>query len=169
MADLSEEFLVEQLNPLFLESYTLYWKALHQYKSRDKQVDRARFQLTLFMFRRLFQPLYKKYRSAISGDVYLTAKVHGDGIGDYFALLKSSRVIRNSNPHLKLQLVFTHQQSVPEIDPADYHLDKDQIHSFREYSNMPFLEPTLEGRVELPYDEQLRYFQEEKRKSEIGL
>lgn len=156
MPNLQEGFLEAHLNPLFLESIRLYWDTFFNAKKVDhKQLLKAKKNLVRFLLRRLFQPLYVQHQSAIKGEIFILAKIHGDGIGDYFALLKSALVLKQSHPLLSIQVAYTHQQKLPFIDPSDYLLSAEKIFDFQEFADLTILEPILEDQDILPFENQL--------------
>lgn len=141
MRGLDDSFFDKKLNPLFLELIRHYWYTVNSSKDKDPAIiQQAQTHILHFAFQRLLQPLYLEHSSHVTGTAFMLACVHGDGVGDYFSLLKSSKILKESHPELDIQVVYTHQHQLPSIDPAKYLLEPENIHDFRESPQEPVLE-----------------------------
>jgi hypothetical protein len=166
---LDDPFLVQKLNPVLLEALKGYWQALKNAKASDEEKNQIRdalYNLVRFAFRHLFYPLYLKYSPQVKGTVFLLSAVHSDGIGDYMAMLKCARLLRETHPELKIEVVYTHKQKLPDVDPAFYLLKKENFHSFDETEDpaSKILEGVLEGKAAFFNLQEMENLQREKLK-----
>lgn len=135
---IEDPFFAQRLNPLFLKGLKTYLDILNQTvltSEEEREKSKAQTNILLFALLRLFQPLYLKYPPKIKGSIFFLSCVYPDGLGDYFSLLKSAGLIKKNHPLLDIQIVYTRQQKVPSINPADFLLSKHCLHSFLESSN----------------------------------
>lgn len=166
---LEDPFLVQKLNPLFLETLNGYWNALKNAQVSDEekiQIREALYNLVRFAFYRLFQPLYLKYSPKVKGRVFLLSAVHSDGIGDYITTLKCAQLLKEIHPEIDVHVVYTHKQKLPPVDPAFYLLEKENIHAFQETKDLAslILGNILEGKTEFSFLQSLEKLQLEKQK-----
>lgn len=169
ISNLDDPFLSQRLNPLLLENVKGYWKALTEAKVSEEerlQIREALFNLVRFVFRHLFQPLYLKYSPHMQGSIYLLSAVHSDGIGDYMTTLKCAKLLKEAHPEINVHVAYTHKQKLPEVNPGDYLLKKENIHSFLETEDPSsmILGNVLEGKPSLSFVEDLKKLQKEKEK-----
>ncbi|MCB1111791.1 MAG: hypothetical protein KDK72_03915 [Chlamydiia bacterium] len=94
-----------------------------------------------FLLNKLFLHIYREAAIPQKHLLFLVSSVHWDGIGDYYALLRSAQTLKDY--HVKI--VYTHEQQLPGIHFEDYGLSEDAIYSFREQRDSPALESVLEG------------------------
>ncbi len=153
---MDDSFLDAHLNPLFLQAVRAYWQVtLTPQGVGVEEVALAQYNLLRFVFRRLFAPLYLRSPLYLKGKMFLLASIHGDGIGDYFALLKSARYLVEAYPEIEVQVVFRHEQPLPKVDLRDYLLTSSQVHAFCEVTDRHILEEVLEGKVTCDFEERL--------------
>lgn len=151
-----DPFVLQRLNPLFLQELQNYWTILSSTQHGEAQKHlQVQQNLHFFLFRRLFQPLYLKYPPMAKGKLYFLTTVRPDGTGDYFATLKSAKIWQQAHPETDVHVVYTHQLPLPRIDSKDYFLQSQCIHDFLETTDRPILEPVLEGIESLPFEVRL--------------
>lgn len=164
---LEDSFLIQKLNPLFLETLRGYWFTLKNAQVSEEeriQIREAFYNLVRFTFRHLFQPLYLKYPPQVKGKVFLLSSVHSDGIGDYIALLKCAQLLKEQHPEIDVQVVYTHKQKLPPLDATFPLIKKENSHAFLE-TDAPFsmiLGNVLEGKKEFLFLQELEKLQQEK-------
>jgi hypothetical protein len=155
--NLEESFFFEKLNPLFLQGLKKYWEVLQKASSAENdKVQTIKLQLFRYIFRHLFQHLYLQNPPLVQGSLFVLGSIHPDGLGDYYALLKTANVLKQNYPQLQINVVYRHQCPLPKIDPPAYLLQEENIHSFLETSDISILEPILEGCLELPYEKKIK-------------
>lgn len=153
-----DPFLASRSNPLFAAAFNPYWDTLTQSnisQMDQAQADKALENLLRFAFSHLFKWIYKNHPPHVEGSAYFISTISADGLGDYFALLKSVRVLKKNQPHLDIHAVYTYLLDLPEIHPQAYHLSPENIHSFHQ-SNDPsthYIEAVLEGNRKAPNEE----------------
>ncbi len=160
---LEDPFFKQKLNPFFLKELHQYWHAFSQ-EDLQHELGKAKKNLLRFAFKRLFQPIYLSYQPKISGPIYFLSRIFADGWGDYFALLKSAKILKESHPSLDVNVVYTYQYNIPHVDLKDYLLEEDHIFPFFEKSPPFFhlLESILEGKNSHHFDLELAELQKEK-------
>ena len=166
---LEDPFLVQKLNPLLLETLKGYWSALKNANVSEEEkieIREALYNLIRFAFRHLFQPLYLKYVPKVKGSLFLLSAVHSDGIGDFIATLNCARLLKEHYPEIDVHVAYTHKQKLPHIDPAFYHLKKENIHSFAETEDPSslILGNVLEGKNEFSFAHDLEKLKQDKQK-----
>lgn len=166
---LSDLFLQEHLNPLFLQALQPYWKTAFEPNDSvsKEEINNIRSELIRFVFRRLTKKLFvESHKHFKHGHLFLLTYVHGDGLGDFFALLNSARVYRQAFPEMDIEVAFTHHQQLPQIDPSDYDISANGIHDFHETAiTQHVLEPILEGKSKLSFENALNDLIDEKRQT----
>ncbi|KAF3361814.1 hypothetical protein PHSC3_001580 [Chlamydiales bacterium STE3] len=148
---ISDPFIQAKLNPLYLEELKSIQKNLSGLAG-EKQIF-AEKNLILFTFQKLFQPLYFKLPMKIEGTVFLMSSISSDGIGDFIALHKCARFLKNHYPSLDLQVAYTYSRQLPDL-ATNY-----PNHAF--YDPTYLIEAIVEG-VEIPnYDDELHRLKKE--------
>ena len=166
----NDPFLAKHLNPLFLQTVQSYWNLLDATPEADQQeVLKAQRNLARFIFRRLFQPLYLHAAPRLAGKVYFLSSIHSDGIGDYFALLKSARVFAQKHPEMEVHAAYRHQLPLPPVDPADYLLKAEHIHDFHEVTDYNIIEGVLKGDDVLPFEQKLEELENERQQLQLDI
>lgn len=136
MKALDDPFFIDRLNPLLLDSLRKLGSCLNE-PLIQKTVLR-------YLFCRLFKPLYGQAPLKMLAKVYVLGCVHPDGLGDYYALLKTAKTLQQT---FDISLAFIHQTPLPAITTEDYNLKEGGYHPILEKSNIPILEPILEGQI----------------------
>jgi len=163
---LDDPFLNENLNPFFLDAVKNYWKLVSESGQERQQILEAQRNLIRFTFRKLFQKIYLEKKPAINGKVFFLSCISSDGLGDYFALYKSARTLKQSHPQLDIEVAYTHERKLPKIKTADYLLSDAAEHAFEQTPMTRVLGPVLEGKELYPFAEELLELREEKRRTE---
>lgn len=158
---LEDPFFAERLNPFFLDTLQNYWEILEQSTIEEADLEKkklAQQNLIHFALFRLFQPLYLQHIPKIEGRVFFLSKVHSDGLGDFFSLLKSAKIIKKAHPHLNVDVVYIHQTLLPKIRSNDYFLKDSDIHPFQETDHLDsqILEAVLEGKVKISFESRIQ-------------
>lgn len=151
----NDPFFSEHLNPFFLQELRNYWEYIRKSNEEKEIIVRTELNLLHFAFRRLFHSLYLLSNPKKKGSLFLLSCIHSDGLGDFFSLLKSARVLKEGLPFLDVTVVYTHQCSLPPFDLNDYLLTPNHLHGFREIFDYQILEPILEGQEKLSFEEKL--------------
>lgn len=151
-----DPFLAKRLNPIFLETIGSYWTAISISAETPDNIALAKWNLTRFVFRRLFNFIYAAKAPNFSGKIYFLSNIHSDGIGDFFALLKSARVFIQRNPQTETHVVFRHQLPLPQIESSDYLLQDDHLHDFFEPTDYKILQGVLEGKDILAFEQEFQ-------------
>lgn len=150
---LKDPYLQEHLNPLFLAEVLKYDEALGQVEG---DVTQARFNLTKFCLKRLFLQAYSQAEVKGKGVLFFLTHVHSDGLGDYYALLKSVKAVKKALPSLKAFGVYTHEQKLPEIELGDYLVDGFYPFWESEDPATQVIQPVLEGKKDFPFTQELK-------------
>jgi len=154
MRGLDDPFLSQHLNPFFLRLVNTYWDALLHGDIKEKEIlEKSQFNLLRFVFRRLFQSIYAKHKVTTPNSVFFLSRILPDGIGDYYSLLKCAKFYAMTQPLVDVHVVYSHDQTLPIINAADYSLLPKNIHSFFEYKNAQILEPVLEASAKFSFDQ----------------
>lgn len=167
MIDLEDPFLQTRLNPLFLQTLKGFFSAIAASRNTDPALkEKAERNLALFIFRRLLQPFYLTHLPEKKAKIFFLTVVHTDGMGDYFAMLKCAKAVKEKLPLLDIQVAYTHLLDVPKICPSEFLLTCDSIHDFYETSDRPILEPVLGGLKKLPFEERVDALKKELEETE---
>ncbi len=126
-----DPFFSTHLNPLFYEAWKQYWDfifAAEIPEGQREELEKTELNLLRFGFRNLFKPFFLNRLEPIDGRVTLLSKVYADGLGDYFALLKSARVLKEAFPNIDVHLLYSHQVPLPSVALEEYQLTPGQMH-----------------------------------------
>lgn len=154
---LNDPIFAERLNPVFLNAIQKYWNLLLDAKDvEEKILLTTKSNLLRVLFLRFFKPLYLQFPPRVQGSVFFLSHILSDGIGDYFSLLKSARIIKREHTALDVHLAYVFHTKLPDIIPADYFLTPDNIHAFPEKPKQSILETILEGKSAISFNEEIR-------------
>lgn len=156
-----DPFLQEKLNPLLLKQLKNYFEGVNSIKEgAPTQTEQAQKALVRFALKKLFQSIYVRLTPKIKGKVFLLSCISSDGLGDYFALHKSAKFIKEHYSEIDVQVVYTFERKLPELNLAEYRLTKEKQHPFYQISNHRILEPILEGKKLPDFDAELESIRE---------
>lgn len=146
---LDDPFVQERVNPLLLKEIGKYAQVA---KSLEKG-DQIQNSLTLFLFRKLLQPLYLEYAPSQKGTVFFLSTISSDGIGDFIALNKCAQLFKENCPEYDVKLGYTLQRSLPHWpNPLESYVFNDPDY---------VIEKIVEGLALPDYPKELKAVQDE--------